>query len=464
MRFTSIFIFMLLVGVLPQCSSSKKSAEKTPPPPVQPPAPEWVTRRPVNSGYYIGIGAANKQFSGSEAMQAAKRNALQDMASEIEVTISSNSLLYTLESTNSGFKEDYKQTTKLKTQTQLKDFEQVDVYENDKEIFVFYRLSKQLYRENKDKEIKKAADYAAAAVNTARDSRLRGDYAAALTQYFGALARFETYLNEPITAEFEGRQIFFDNLIANEIKSVLGELDINPKPAEITLPAGSLGDGIIVGITLLNAKGKPVAGVPVFAENKDLVLDRKQGKTDEKGNFIVRIKQVKKRGTIELPFQIDLASMVPPENLITRALATNLAVSATIVMVRGESPRVYSVVNTRINGKEVSAEQLLSGLSEGFTTNGFQPETDRKKAHLILEISADTRESGEFNGFFTSAMSGDLVIKKAETGQELFRKDLSELKGVDLNYPRAGIKAYESLRSAFFTDYLPKFKRRYFAE
>ena len=52
--------------------------------------PDWVRQRPVSSLYYIGIGRADK--TDKDYMQLAKQNALKDLASELKVQVSSNSL------------------------------------------------------------------------------------------------------------------------------------------------------------------------------------------------------------------------------------------------------------------------------------------------------------------------------------------------------------------------------------
>lgn len=457
-----LFLLIITAPALWQCKSNRKT--QTPPPPVMPPAPDWVTRRPINHAYYIGIGSANKQFAGNETQQAAKRNALQDLASEIQVNISSNSLLYTLESSNTGFREDFKQTTRLNTQMNLRDFEQVDIYETDKEIFVYYRLSKQKYQDNRNQEIKKATDNAANSIHAARTNKNQGDYRGALTQYLSALSGFEAYLSEPVSAEFEGKEVFFDNLVAGEIKSVFNDLTLVPLQQEIVLPVGSLGDGVEVGIKIKDKDGRNVSGIPIMLYNKDLILDRNSGTSDAQGIFMARIKQVRKSGLSELSFRIQPETMVPPEKKVTATLVANMTTEGCRISIRGESPRVYFVLDTRTNGISGNGLSLLSGLSESLTNNGFQPEINRKKAHLIIEINSDTREAGEYNGFFTTSMQGTLVIRKADTNQELFRKDLSEIKGVDLSYSKAGAKAYETLRSSFIIDYLPQFKHRYFAD
>ena len=53
--------------------------------PAEAPRPTWVSARPVTGGYYVGIGLANKNRP--DAQEAAKKNALNDLASEISVTV-----------------------------------------------------------------------------------------------------------------------------------------------------------------------------------------------------------------------------------------------------------------------------------------------------------------------------------------------------------------------------------------
>jgi hypothetical protein len=58
-------------------------------------APNWVTKRPVNSFKFIGVGFADK-LSNANYQSEAKKNALFDLSSEIKVDISTNSILYTV--------------------------------------------------------------------------------------------------------------------------------------------------------------------------------------------------------------------------------------------------------------------------------------------------------------------------------------------------------------------------------
>src|SRR6056297_236483 len=69
--------------------------------------PKWVKKRPSEKEYYIGIGMAYKnQTSGLDYAKRARTDALKEMASEIEVNVSSNSLMRKFED-NYEFRETF---------------------------------------------------------------------------------------------------------------------------------------------------------------------------------------------------------------------------------------------------------------------------------------------------------------------------------------------------------------------
>ena len=54
-------------------------------------APQWVTRRPVADGKYVGIGMAS--LSDPDCRNVAVNNAMLDIASQISVNIESSSFM-----------------------------------------------------------------------------------------------------------------------------------------------------------------------------------------------------------------------------------------------------------------------------------------------------------------------------------------------------------------------------------
>ncbi|HPF93435.1 MAG TPA: LPP20 family lipoprotein, partial [Tenuifilaceae bacterium] len=123
-KLLTIIGFVLLLGA---CVGGKK---------VQgPPKPDWVTNRPTSPMYYYGIGAARKSSDVSQYQQAARQNALADMANEISISISSNSVIHAFES-NLNFREDFTSTIRAQTQQDLEGYEQVDSWDDENTYWV----------------------------------------------------------------------------------------------------------------------------------------------------------------------------------------------------------------------------------------------------------------------------------------------------------------------------------------
>src|SRR6056297_2029137 len=135
MRYNIISILFVSVIFLISCSSARISSNRQ---------PEWVTSRPLDNSYYIGIGISSKAGSNPDYIQVAKSNALQDMASEISVEISGTSLLNQIED-EKGFREKFESNIQTKIADELEDYELVDQWESPDRYYVYYRLSKATY-------------------------------------------------------------------------------------------------------------------------------------------------------------------------------------------------------------------------------------------------------------------------------------------------------------------------------
>ena len=80
--------FLLLAALL---GCKGKQPTVVTPVPEGPQRPAWVSSRPVSSAYYVGVGMAPR--SRPDHQETAKKNALNDLASEISVNVEGNSLL-----------------------------------------------------------------------------------------------------------------------------------------------------------------------------------------------------------------------------------------------------------------------------------------------------------------------------------------------------------------------------------
>lgn len=139
----SLLVFLIILGCSPSATKTSKSDPKNL-------KPIWLTAKPVQSGYFVGIGHSTKDGL-NNYIQSAKKSALEDLVSEIKVNISSTSLLSQLD-VNKEFQERYEQIIQTTAADEIEEFEQVEAWEDERNYWVYYRLSKQRYNEIKDQK------------------------------------------------------------------------------------------------------------------------------------------------------------------------------------------------------------------------------------------------------------------------------------------------------------------------
>ncbi|MDZ7650574.1 MAG: LPP20 family lipoprotein [Cytophagales bacterium] len=92
--------------------------------------PDWLTSKPIQPSYYIGIGHSVKDGT-NNYLQSAKNSALEDLVSEIKVNISSTSVLSMIDA-NKEFQERYEQIIKTTVADEIQEYEQVDSWEDER--------------------------------------------------------------------------------------------------------------------------------------------------------------------------------------------------------------------------------------------------------------------------------------------------------------------------------------------
>src|SRR4051812_33755238 len=159
--------------------------------------PGWVSSRP-NSGFkYTGIGFADKTKGGNYQIEA-KKNALYDLASEIKVDISSNSVLYTVQN-NASFNENFNSLIKLSNSDNLEGYTLVDAYENDKQYWVYYQLDRQEYANRKAQKKQQVINRASALIAGSFADEKAQDFSSSLKKRIQAFGLLTPYLSEEIT-------------------------------------------------------------------------------------------------------------------------------------------------------------------------------------------------------------------------------------------------------------------------
>jgi hypothetical protein len=87
--------------------------------------PSWLMHRPVVAGYYTGVGGAKVDPINGNHMELAKNNALNDLVTEISVTISSKAVIHQFEN-DKVFKEEFESYSNSVIKDHIQDYELVD--------------------------------------------------------------------------------------------------------------------------------------------------------------------------------------------------------------------------------------------------------------------------------------------------------------------------------------------------
>src|ERR1041385_6327103 len=171
--------------------------------------PNWVSSRPNNGFKYVGIGVADKGKSNDPKTEA-KQNALFDLASEIKVDISTNSVLQSVQNNNS-FDQNFNSLIKLTNSDNIEGYTLVDTYENDKQVWMYYELDKAEYAKRKEIKKQNTITKASNLIALSFADEKNKNFSACLKKRIQAFGILNPYLNE---------EIVFDPSQTNGVKNV----------------------------------------------------------------------------------------------------------------------------------------------------------------------------------------------------------------------------------------------------
>ncbi len=412
--------------------------------------PAWVEQRPVKQQFYIGIGSAAKDSLLSDYQQAAKEQALQDLSSEIQVNISAE-ILQTLTETAGIIEDDLRSQIRSTTQANLAGYEMVDAWENESEYWVYYRLSKELY-EKQQTERRKAASA------LAKDFYLKGklkqsqmEATAALSFYVQSLAAIQDFLTQsPIRLKIEGKEIYLQNEIIASLQDVLNAIELSSKQARLAGKANqALAKPLKVSAVYHTAQDQLVAQkkLPlIFKFTKGTGELDGQVRTDSNGiakSRVSRLSAGQKMQFVSVKFDI---AQIQPDNLneMAMGIVNNLTIPQTRFIIDVSSMTILIQAQEQNLGRPLEMLLIEPHLKTALAENGFIFTDDPGKADVIIELSASSRKGAQVYSLYSAFVDMSVSIIDLNTGNELFKKVFHNIKGIQLDFEKAGIKALQN--------------------
>ncbi|MFT3885198.1 MAG: LPP20 family lipoprotein [Flavobacteriales bacterium] len=408
--------------------------------------PAWVQARPVSAGDYIGIGLCPK--TRPDYQESAKKNALNDLASEISVKVEGNSLLYTLDR-KYAFDEQFTSTINTRTSEQLEGYELVDTYENAGEYWTYYRLSKAEHARIKAEKKARAIGQATDGYGRAQQSLAAGDLKGAFDQDLRALIVMKDYWGENDQVTLNGRQVPLANEVFNDLQRLTSGVRLSALPERCGLNYGNRFKREMLVSAAYAGGGSPraLAQLPLVLSYPGAggkVTEMKH--TDAEGRIRGTVQRVDPDAPApELLIRLDVDALVSKDldPTFTRPLIGSLTVPELHVPMDREMPRVFLRGDLTNMGQPVPDAAPALGLKEELTRRGFRFVERASDADLLLDLKASTREGGEASGFYTAYLDVSFSFKDRRTGDTIYEGGRQGVKGIQLTYAKAGLDAYK---------------------
>lgn len=408
--------------------------------------PSWVGSRPVSDAYYIGIGMCPK--SRADFQETAKKNALNDLASEISVKVEGNSLLYTLDQKTS-FSESYTGTINTRTSEQLEGYELADTWENGTDQWIYYRLSKAEHARIKAERKSKAIGTAVDLHQRARQSLQQGDLKTTLDQDLRALLAMKEYWGENDKALIGDKEEPVVNSIYAHMQSTINGVLLTALPERCKLElAGHFRRELLLSARImLDRKSRDLAQLTLSISYPG--INGKVGEqrsTDTEGHLRVNVQRVDLRATSrELLATLDMDALVSKElePAFVKPLLASLSVPKLTVPIDVDMPRVFLQAQETNLGQPVGDAGASIAIKEELTSRGFRFVENAADADLLMKVNGTTRQGGEANGFFITYLDLSVSFKDRRSGDVIYEGGKQGVKGIQLSYVKAGHEAYK---------------------
>lgn len=415
-------------------------------------APEWVRNRPIDNNYYIGIGYAPKIKGNNDHLEKAKNEALKNLASEITINISGEIVSDMVE--KSGMlEEELRSRITSTTQAELEGYEVVDEWQDKKQYYIYYRLSKAKYSQARIEKINKAISLALDLFDRGRNSETQKEYSLALSFYLQALMPLDKYITEPLKTDYNGRPIYLSNEIYSSLQNLLSNIEFTAINAKLAAKRNSAVKELLKIKATYSEQA--ISNLPVNFEftrgDGDL---QKKAHTNIDGIASSKIILLKSNDKLQfVKASLDLSKLIDQENtnFVYEPVLQSYPIPETkfILTVSGLS---FSIDSTELNlGQKMAILQVEPRLKEALSSEGYSFTDDISNADIYIEINAQSRQGSELYGMFSAFVDMTVSVNDMNSGEEIYKNVFSNITGQGLDYEKAGLNAFNKAAEEFAT-------------
>ncbi len=444
------YSLILLIMILGACGSQKDLAE------MREKRPSWAKSKPVMSGYYTGVGMAPKTLSADKYQQVARNKALQDIAEEISVSISSNSLLRKLEMEDT-FVSEYSSDITTSSNQDLEGYELVDTYEDIQYYFAFYKLSKAKFEKIRNERITNAVNKATGYAETYSRQYQQNNFSDAFIALVRGLEIIRPHMNEALPAEVNNRQVDIGNYLVEEMRAMFNEILIRPTHEKASVIRGQGIDKESLKFRVQFEGGNPVQNFPVQAAFSAQTMVNSWEITDDEGYVSFSVNKViskSRKGTFRVHADVESLLKRTTSDLLVRNIVRKMTVPSADMEIEIIKP-VFFIDNAAFADFEHS-DILKTAMAKKIHSRDFSTTENPEKAHYIAEIKGQAQVNASRYDNKVALISIEYQITN-QNDNVIFSTRSEDFRGVHSDESRALKKAFsqaeEELENRIFDDF-----------
>lgn len=427
--------------------------------------PDWVKERPIENDYYIGIGVAEKTKGNNEHIQFAKDDALKNLASEIEIKISSEVVSSVIE--KSGILEDELRAKIVSTtQAELEDYKLIDTWESKKEYWVYYRLARDTYKLNRMKKIDKAKSLSLDLYLEALNSTTDRDYANALTLFLQALKPIEPYLNEPLIIEHEGKEVYLNNEIYLDLQELISGILIEPVTSPMIAKIGKAMKKPVAFTVEYSDDGNdiPINNLPLnfyFIKGNGELIGSGRSNSEGIGKTTVsRLDSPDKMQIIRV--ELDIGSLVDVDStsFLLKNILNSLPIPDSKVILNVTGLTIFVESSEKNLGNIENIKHVEPLIKKNLAELGYSFVDDISSADVYIKLDAETTEGSFLYEMYSVFADVNISVTDLNSGEEVYKTALSKVKGIDLDQVKAGRKALDKCAKELVDSVIPELKKK----
>ncbi len=411
--------------------------------------PKWVTERPVNPLFYIGIGYASKTDHPGDYQKVAKDQALQDLSSEIEIKISSD-FLQSLSEKAGNIKENVQSQIRSTTKAHLEGYRLVDTWENGSEYWAYYRLDKDTYKTLRSRRKAKALNLADDFFRKARQAEGQKRISSAVRLYLQALQALQEFVAEPLRVKFNGHNVYLQNEIYASLQNIFANIRLTPVNSRIQVKINkATARPLAVNCFYQTAPDAQatLSDLPVYfrfirgaGQLEHLVTSNSHGLARATLSSVTSSDKLQIVGAETRP---ELFLGQKPSMLL-HSMLQNLNTPKTKILLQVSGLTAYIESSEKNLGKDLKVKYIEPRLKQALSDNGFTFTDDVSGADILITIKAQTRKGAQLYNLFSSFGEMTISVTDLSSGAEIYKKAFTNLKGIQLDYTKAGLKALEN--------------------